>query len=236
MKEWISQLAPLARGEGLGEWANILFLVVIAVFSVVGGLIKNVAAKGKQQAGRGASQGPAAGPSRETWQQRLGRKAEEIQRAIEAKYGQTQQQPPAPSPSEQNQPGQGKLTIRTDRGGESIMVLEKDGAGLIARQQAAKERQAREATASARRRAAERRLGTKSKPQSNVAGEAIGRQGLLSVGATAEPPREPASSYAAASIIIDSNDPEALKKAILHYEILGKPLAWRDPLEHTSGF
>ena len=230
MAEWISQLAPLGQGEGFGEWANILFLVVIAVFSVVGGVIKNAGAKGKQQAGRGASQGRTAGPSRETWQQRLARKAEEMQRAIEAKYGQTQQQPPAPSPSEQNQPGQGKLTIHTDRGGESIMVFEKEGSESVARQQAARKRQA-----AARLRAAERRPGAKSKPQSNVAAEAIGLQEPPSVSRTAESRREPAA-YAAASFIIDYNDPEALRKAILHYEILGKPLAWRDPLERMSAF
>jgi hypothetical protein len=34
--------------------------------------------------------------------------------------------------------------------------------------------------------------------------------------------------------LIDYGDPDALKKAILHYEILGRPLALRDPLERTT--
>ena len=34
--------------------------------------------------------------------------------------------------------------------------------------------------------------------------------------------------------LIGYDDPDALKKAILHYEILGKPIALRDPFERTS--
>ena len=36
--------------------------------------------------------------------------------------------------------------------------------------------------------------------------------------------------------VIDYSDPDALKKAILHYEILGKPLALRDEAAQTSVF
>ncbi len=40
-------------------------------------------------------------------------------------------------------------------------------------------------------------------------------------------------------IVIESllgfDDPDLLKKAILHYEILGKPLSLRGPSEHTAG-
>ena len=37
-------------------------------------------------------------------------------------------------------------------------------------------------------------------------------------------------------VIIDYSDPEALRKAILHYEILGKPLALRDTSDETATF
>jgi hypothetical protein len=33
--------------------------------------------------------------------------------------------------------------------------------------------------------------------------------------------------------IIDYTDPDALEKAILQYEILGKPMALRNPFERT---
>jgi hypothetical protein len=36
--------------------------------------------------------------------------------------------------------------------------------------------------------------------------------------------------------VIDYSDPDALKKAILHYEILGKPIALRDASDEPSSF
>jgi len=36
-------------------------------------------------------------------------------------------------------------------------------------------------------------------------------------------------------ILSDYDDPEKLRRAILHYEILGKPLSLRDPSEHIIG-
>ncbi len=36
--------------------------------------------------------------------------------------------------------------------------------------------------------------------------------------------------------VVDYGDPDALKKAILQYEILGKPLALRDPSEGFPSF
>ncbi len=37
-------------------------------------------------------------------------------------------------------------------------------------------------------------------------------------------------------ILSDYEDPEKLRRAILHYEILGKPVSMREPSEHTIGF
>jgi len=36
-------------------------------------------------------------------------------------------------------------------------------------------------------------------------------------------------------LLLDYEDPEKLRRAILHYEILGKPLSLRDPSEHIIG-
>jgi hypothetical protein len=37
-------------------------------------------------------------------------------------------------------------------------------------------------------------------------------------------------------ILSDYENPESLRRAILHYEILGKPVSQRDPSEHIVGF
>lgn len=43
---------------------------------------------------------------------------------------------------------------------------------------------------------------------------------------------EPVSS----AYLIDSSDADALRRAILHYEILGKPLSLRDPSQQIADF
>jgi hypothetical protein len=37
-------------------------------------------------------------------------------------------------------------------------------------------------------------------------------------------------------LLIDYSDSDALRRAIVQYEILGKPLALRNPLERTAAF
>lgn len=48
------------------------------------------------------------------------------------------------------------------------------------------------------------------------------------VGASSEPQVEPASVLSANRVLVDFSDPEALKRAIIQYEVLGKPLGLRD--------
>jgi len=73
----LSQLGLLAqRGRDTNEWVNVLFVVVVAVLYAVGALIKGAGAKAQKREG----QGQPAQRQRETWLQRLARKAEEMQR------------------------------------------------------------------------------------------------------------------------------------------------------------
>ncbi len=52
------------------------------------------------------------------------------------------------------------------------------------------------------------------------------------VAATADMPQ---TKYLS-EILSDYEDPKKLRRAILHYEILGKPISLREPSEHTIGF
>jgi hypothetical protein len=52
----------------------------------------------------------------------------------------------------------------------------------------------------------------------------------------AEVPTEIPQAKYLSDILSDYEDPERLRRAILHYEILGKPLSLREPSEHTIGF
>ncbi len=53
-----------------------------------------------------------------------------------------------------------------------------------------------------------------------------------------EAPMEPATSSDDFQplAVVDYSDPDTLKKAILHYEIFGKPLALREPSQETTAF
>jgi hypothetical protein len=238
MTQWIAQLGLLADADDFREWTNILFIGVIMLVSVVSGLIKNAGTRRQQQqTGRGtAPRQPATGQPRETWQQRLARKAEEVQRAFEAKYEETHKPQRVLSDIEPKVSQGGRLAVRTDRSGESVMVFEKDRPASIARQRAARERHARDAMAAAKRVEAQRRLTERQQPESSIASMTPRSREPALVGTMTEAAHEPAGSLVVTPPLIDYDDPGVLAKAILHYEILGKPLALRDPFDRTSAY
>ena len=80
MTERILQLGLLAQDDA-GRWMNILFIVVVAVFWAIGGLVKVASNKSRKQ---GASR-PSDGRKRETWLRQLAKKAQDIQHALRGK-------------------------------------------------------------------------------------------------------------------------------------------------------
>ncbi|MBN2129488.1 MAG: hypothetical protein JW741_08325 [Sedimentisphaerales bacterium] len=222
----LSQLGPLAQQRpDTDEWVNVLFVVVVAVLYVVGALIKGAGGKAQK---RGGQSRPAEG-QRETWQQRLARKAEEVQRAAEAhtkeaaagmrRLAEQAREQQAQSPRAATRPPsppRGRLTTRPGRGGQDVLVYEQGTPESPSerQQRAARLRRPRQVTVEQQR-----------VPQRQVVTE------------PARPlTRAPRASTAVpASSIIDYNDPDALKKAILLREILGKPVGLRDPFQPGAG-
>jgi hypothetical protein len=225
--DYTAQLRMLGQGDA-DQWIDLLIIVVLGVFYAVASLIKTARRK-SQQAERA---GPAPGRSKpaESWQQRLARKAEEIQRAVEAKNEQAAERirrleqqarvrepmadsrsapgpvPPAPRPHMAN------VLADAGRGGES-------GGDAGRRRHAAREQRVKEAVSAAGREAA--------KQPTDVVLEAVAPD---APDKEMMPMAPDLASYDPASII-DSSDPGALQKAVLHYEILGKPVGLRDPFE-----
>ena len=182
----MSQFSGLAQGDGLGEWANILIVIVMALFWVVGGLAKSLTRnKGQRQGGKPPSKRPsppAQGQRRQTWLQQVARKAEELQKAAAQRMQEIERQA-------QGKPGPGSKRPQTPA-------------------------------------------------RSVPAGARAARTEAPSHGPKSPPPvTEPVPFYDAkpkpvsAMAQVDLSDPDALRTAILHYEILGKPLAMRDPFE-----
>ena len=72
-------------------------------------------------------------------------------------------------------------------------------------------------------------VGPKLQPLADEVGE-IARKGPPRLNTCGEglSPRDAAPTAPPAAAILDLDDPDALRRAILHYEILGKPIALRD--------
>jgi hypothetical protein len=232
--EPIWQCSLLAQGNDGSEWMNILFIVVVAVFWVIGGIVKAAGAgrKDRQREKRGSSERDA--PKRETLLQQLARKAEEFQQVVE-NQGKPQprrdrQQPQRAKPQK---PPAGHVTVRTGRGGEPVLVYEPKPQSPPARQQEQRPRQHREHATTARTRPQMVQQAAKrpTRPQPEIpAAIPISKEPPPHVSM----PQRATSPVEAAVPLVDYNDVDALKKAILHYEILGKPLAFRDPFERIS--
>ena len=243
MSAIVAQLGVLARGPNLENWTDLLVVVVMAVLWLAAGLVKAISKKksGQQdeQAGMARQQ---QRPPRESWQVRLARKAEEMQRAIE--QGERPRSAPAPV-ARSPQPPASRITIRQDPRGESIMVYERAEPPAVQpaaqrEHQAARQRQAGEAVAAAGRAArkepapVEPKVEIKSAVLEPIAG------GLPDIALEPRQPSEPdkqkteVSREAAgleSATLLDSSDSDAIRKAILHYEILGVPLALREPFD-----
>jgi hypothetical protein len=250
------QFDLLAQGPNFEDWGEVLVIAIMALLWLAGGLAKVLSSrKGPQQR---PPEGPADQPTRkrETWQERLARKAHEMQQAAEAKGRQLEQearartqtaQPRPARATDQPSPPAGRVAVRTDHKGDSVLVYERSAAQSVKERdrQAASQREARKAVSAAARQA------TKSasvQPRVETGGPAYER---LTEGLTAtmrEPPsplepglarsqipREPVGALDPADII-DYSDPDALRKAVLHFEILGKPLALREPSDETISF
>ena len=206
----LAQIIVIARGGDEG-WMNILVLVVLAAVYGIGALIK---AKGKQSEDQAQEQQPQRKPSaggRGILEQIF----REIQQAAEGK------------PTRETRPAD--QTARQ----QSIRSL------VAARKYAAENKQARQTQSIS---APTKSKLSKPTPQVQRNFEILseldsGTQSLPElttnvVGLAGKHKRMPAEVFGASylsEVLSDYEDPDELKRAILHYEILGKPLALRDP-------
>lgn len=211
MTEYILQLGLLAQDDA-GRWMNILFIVVVAVFWAIGGLVKVASNKSHKQ---GASR-PSDGWKRETWLQQLTKKAQDIQRAMGREGSKEQPHPsyhPQEHPIEASRPPEGRVAALVHERQEPQRPAER-------LQQPARAQAGPKAAFQAERQIAAESLNVPMASQQPM------RTPLRAATTTA--PADHASPP-----IIDYMDRDALEKAILQYEILGKPTALRDPFERT---
>lgn len=205
MEDLLLQIILARRNDDAEGWMNILIVIVLAVFWVIGGIVK---AKTKKPGGRdeqlpGKTVRKPPTHSREAREQMLSR----LQRPAGSAQGQRQQPRPA---------------IRQPR----MRFADLQAA---VRKFAVEAEQAFQSQSGKPTPELEPVLTEPQNPPETV--ELLEPTGTHIKGLqdkrASEPEQMPESEYLS-ELLTDYADPEELRRAILHYEILGKPLSLRD--------
>ena len=216
MNELLTQIILAARRRDGKSWTNILFIVGLAVFWVIGGILKARANK-KQKDEEQLTRKPGFKPP-----DRAGvREHKVVQKTpYEQVQRPTARTPYRREPQPQIQPPRRKIArpqlfvqkFVTEKEQaappETIELLEEPGLPVPAPQVQPDFQELPQFTTKAVKELEDMRIRT--------------------------PAETPAARYLA-EILLDYADPEDLKRAILHYEILGRPLSLRDPSAHIIG-
>jgi hypothetical protein len=209
----LAQIVVIARGNDEG-WINILVLVVLAAVYGIGALIK---AKGKQsedqaqeQQTRKPQRKPSAGGRGILEQLFL-----EIQQAAEGKPTQ-ETRPPVQDTRQQTASPQAAVRKYT---AETKQTRQTQSLSLPTKPKLSKPTPHVQPDFET---FAELDKGIQALPE--IATKVVGLSDKKKVA-----PVEVIESLHLSEVLSDYEDPDELKRAILHYEILGKPLALRDP-------
>jgi len=210
MNYWLAQLILAARNSDDRDtgWMQILVFVALAVFYAVGSIIKakanKTALKEEKQIPRKPGTKPAEGA-------RAPKAFKKIPyQAVERPVGRTPKSQPRPQVAKpQVQPPRRKVARPQPAVGRKLPTK-----AILKPQVQPKLEELPEFTSE-----------TVKKDVRLSSVEALKAERV------AMPAEIPQSEYLS-EIVSDYEDPEKLRRAILHYEILGKPLSLRDPSEH----
>ncbi len=201
----MAQVIVAARDNGMERWTNILFVIVVGIFWVVGGVLKARANKAaqkerKQDPLEPAGEGPAGVGEKQTAKQRSHPFV-----LTEAKPRQPEAQPKRRKMVRPRAVVR-KLAAEIEKaiGLPTLEPMEVSKVAPRMPKVAPELEEIPEFTTEAVEKLPERRVAEEI-PQAKYLPE----------------------------ILIDYDDPEKLRRAILHYEILGKPLSLREPGEHV---
>ncbi len=205
MTELLAQIILAGRSDDAEGWMNILIVVVLAVFWAIGGIIKAKAKKpggpNEQLPGKPAHKPPLH--SREAREQML----RQLQRPADSAQDQRQQ----PRPAAQ----QARMKFADLQAAVRKFAVEAEQAF---------QPQSGKKTPELKPVLTEPKIPPETVELTEPTGKTI--KGLQDKRAY-EPAQMPESEYLS-ELLLDYDNPEELRRAILHYEILGKPLSLRD--------
>ena len=202
----------LARRSSDKGWGNILFIVFLAIFWVIGGILKaKKNALEKTAGGQGLGQKPGVKPpegNKETpkgpFQQIRAVVVAELEKQRELQTQDKQRKVVHPKPAVR------KIVTRPERVKESYNL---------------------ETLEEIRLPSAIAEVEPKLDKLPEYTSKTVHAVGAKRTGATGEV----LQARHLSEILSDYSDPDELKKAILHYEILGRPLSLRDPSGRIIG-
>ena len=210
MSELLAQLILARRSDDAENWMSILVFVILAIIWAIGGIVKAKANKpgdqDEQSPGKPIRKPPLH--SREAREQML--------RRLERPAGSAQGQSKKPRPAGQ----QPRMKFADLQAAVRKFAVEAEKAFQA---------DTREHVPKSRPQLTEPQIKTE-KPQLTEPMTTI--KGLHEK-QVSEPAQMPESEYLS-ELLTDYSDPEELRMAILHYEILGRPLSLRDPSENST--
>ena len=214
MNSFLAQLILARRSEDADKWMNILFVVVLAVFWALGGILKARAKKTQDGAAGKSPRRPVRQPPA---QSRTAR--EQLLRQAGPPVGQAERRPYRPGL------GQARTRLAELRAAAQKFAAEAEQAFRVQMQQPAQEA-----------RPAMHRPTSRPEPRDLLESLAKLPTATASQPENLPPPEEETLPCEYLSELLAAYaDPDHLRRAILHYEILGKPLSLRDPQDFVMG-
>jgi hypothetical protein len=208
MNSFLAQIILAARNDDIEGWTNILFIVVLAAFYVAGSIIKAKASKREQAKEQPGLKPTETTPAAGPFQKTPYRRAQPLVHRT-----------PKSQPRPQVQPQRRK--IARPQPVAKKFVAEKPDIGLLSF----------ELPEAAELSPAIPSLQPKLAKLPEFTSGAVKRLEAKHIGISEETPQ---GKYLS-EILSDYADASRLRNAILHYEILGKPLSLRDPSAHIIG-
>jgi hypothetical protein len=214
MNEILSQIISAARSNDIEGWMNILIVLILAIFWAIGGIIKAKTKKAKEEGEEQLTDRPARrrresamGLQKQSPQQpsRERTAAQELHKQYRRQVEQLRRKISGPRP-----------IASTTAAGKKSMVFP----SFISPEETILEKLKSEVTPSA-----EKQL----KPEPKIERARKLKDIYADISA------EKAKAEISIESLLDYTDPDGLRRAILHYEILGKPLSLRHPGEHIIG-
>ncbi|UCC98329.1 MAG: hypothetical protein JSW66_00250 [Phycisphaerales bacterium] len=206
-------LIPLAqtilaqRNEDAEKWMNILFVVVLAVFWALGGILKARTGKTKSRDAMQPPRKPVHGPAAQS-------------RAAQERLLKAPQRPAGGKESQPHRPARTRLAEWRVAAQKLAAEAEQAFRDQIQQPEQTPERPVRR---------------PKSPPKVVDASQSPATSSAIPHAAELSPPAETLPSAYLPGLLSDYTDPDQLRRAILHYEILGKPLSLRESPDSLIG-